>query len=210
MIKAYLTKVPLDNFEELYKKVYHTLSKDRKERVDFYNNAKDKALALGAGYLLRYALTEENIFSENLEIIKTERGKPYLKDYNNLFFSISHSGEYVFLCLADGEIGVDVQKIVPVSEKLKSYVLTEREHESLKEEKDFFIFWTIKESYLKLTGEGVAYGLKKVQIDLKKKILSLDGENKNLFIKTFDKENHVFAVVSTLSDSDFYIKEITI
>ena len=41
----------------------------------------------------------------------TEHGKPYLSDYSDVHFNISHSGEYVVCSVSDKPVGVDIQKI---------------------------------------------------------------------------------------------------
>lgn len=38
-------------------------------------------------------------------------GKPYLRDYPNAHFNISHSGQYVVCAVADRPVGIDVQVI---------------------------------------------------------------------------------------------------
>lgn len=92
-----------------------------------------------------------------------EEGKPYFRDLP-LFFSISHSGNFV-LCAVDGrEIGADIQRIQPVDVgKLAGRFFSEPERLLLErcgsdEERQrlFFALWTRKEACGKLTGQGVA------------------------------------------------------
>lgn len=40
----------------------------------------------------------------------TEHGKPYLPDYSDVHFNISHSEKYVVCAVSDKPVGVDIQK----------------------------------------------------------------------------------------------------
>ncbi|MCM1188046.1 MAG: 4'-phosphopantetheinyl transferase superfamily protein [bacterium] len=95
-----------------------------------------------------------------------EKGKPYFADLP-LFFSLSHSGDYVLCAVARQEIGADLQRLQPVdAEKLARRFFSESERLALERcesggerQKLFFELWTRKEAYSKLTGEGVAAAL---------------------------------------------------
>lgn len=92
-----------------------------------------------------------------------ERGKPYFQELP-LFFSLSHSRDYVLCAVDEREIGADLQRLQGVDEgKLAERFFSEPERlllehcESAEERQSlFFEFWTRKEAYGKLTGEGVA------------------------------------------------------
>ncbi|MCM1025428.1 MAG: 4'-phosphopantetheinyl transferase superfamily protein [Roseburia sp.] len=95
-----------------------------------------------------------------------EKGKPYFADFS-LFFSLSHSGDYVLCAVARREIGADLQRLQPVDVgKLARRFFSEPERLALERCKDdgerqrlFFELWTRKEAYGKLTGAGVATAL---------------------------------------------------
>jgi hypothetical protein len=91
-------------------------------------------------------------------------GKPYW-DGIPLFFSLSHSGDLVGLAVSEQELGLDVQRVTGTDwKKLAERFYSVEEQEELwglceqSEElgrKGFFRLWCQKESYGKLTGEGV-------------------------------------------------------
>ena len=95
-------------------------------------------------------------------------GKPSLPG-SGLYFNKSDSGAFTAFALSDeGEIGLDLQKILPYKDRYDR--LAERFF--LPEERDallaleeaargnfFFRLWTVKESYLKFTGQGLGGGL---------------------------------------------------
>ena len=120
-----------------------------------------------AGYRLlaemiktRYAYDPEK---ETDSVMRTETGKPYLRLHPELFFNISHSGEWIACALGNVPVGIDIQyhreinleqtagKIcTPQEWKLFTQADTEKEKKNI-----LFQIWTKKESYLKFTGEGI-------------------------------------------------------
>ncbi len=91
-----------------------------------------------------------------------ENGKPYLKG-EELYFSISHSGECVICCVSDSEIGCDTEIIKAYNPRIGRRFFTVREAELLEkaENKDelFTKLWTLKESILKKEATGIVGGL---------------------------------------------------
>lgn len=91
-------------------------------------------------------------------------GKPYLADYINVHFNISHSGQYVACGVCDRPVGVDIQKIVPYRSEIAAHVcnLSEMAHLNAcaAPAMEFTRIWTKKEAFAKLTGGGIAGGLR--------------------------------------------------
>ena len=87
-------------------------------------------------------------------------GKPYVPN-SAIRFSISHSKGKVAVGFSDNEIGVDIEEIKEKDHSnLYRRVLSENEAGKIRfvsdEKLSFFKIWTLKEAYLKLTGEGLA------------------------------------------------------
>lgn len=107
-------------------------------------------------------------FSEN-NIVKSANGKPYLSD-NSLYFSISHCDGLAVCALSETPIGVDCESIRRTSNAVMkrcygdsetSYVLTSADRDNA-----FSRLWTLKESYVKMTGDGIASDLKTKCFDI--------------------------------------------
>jgi 4'-phosphopantetheinyl transferase len=103
--------------------------------------------------------------------IRTEKGgKPFIFGLPHVHYNISHCVGMVALALSDRPVGVDVEKVRPMRDALVRRVLTEEEQSflyktaSCEEARSewFTRFWTLKESYLKYTGEGIAASLTSV------------------------------------------------
>lgn len=108
-------------------------------------------------------LLSEPVESLPLSYRYGEKGKPYFREIP-LFFSISHSGNYVLCAVDEREIGADIQRIQSVDVgKLAGRFFSEPERMLLERcgsdgerKRLFFELWTRKEAWGKLTGEGVA------------------------------------------------------
>lgn len=150
------------------------VSSDRREKILRMRNEAAKLRSLAAGNLLHYALCEKLGLSfehtKPFSIGYGEKGKPYLTEYPGIHFNLSHSGDYVCCAVGDMPVGVDIQEKVKVHEKLAERFFTPADQRMLsecgEEERQalFFRMWSIKESYLKLTGEGLSGGLAEFEI----------------------------------------------
>lgn len=153
------------------------LEEKRKERVLRTGDQTDQVRSLATGELLYQAVCRYlgglPAGEMPFETAEDSFGKPYLKDRPQIHFNLSHSGEYVCCAIGDEPVGVDIQKQVPVKEGLAKRFFTEKENmilDNLKEKERYGIFfrmWSIKESYVKLTGQGLRQGLCSFEIDWK-------------------------------------------
>ena len=129
--------------------------------------------------LLKYALKDyANI--DKYEIVYNEYGKPYLKDID-IYFNISNSKNVSVCVISNREVGVDIQ-YKTYKESLKNKVFNNKEQElldkSIEKESVFTKMWTIKESYVKMKGIGLSYGLNNVDtLSLKNNIKLLNYKN---------------------------------
>jgi len=93
-------------------------------------------------------------------------GKPYLRDYSNIHFNISHSGQYVACAVANRPVGIDVQVIEEYRPDVATKVCTGKELARIEASDDpdaeFTKLWTRKEAYLKMLGYGIAGGMRKM------------------------------------------------
>lgn len=172
--------------DEIYKRLLETLSKERRERAERYRARGDKYLSAAAGYLLACALERAGLAAD-AAVFYGERGKPYIEGLN---FNLSHSGTIAALAVASGEVGVDIQKIIPVKEGLMTRVCTQREIARLQacsgeeREREFFRLWTAKESAGKYSGRGI-FDPEQFEIDLASKRVTRRGEALKATLKEY-------------------------
>ncbi len=107
-------------------------------------------------------LLEEHSGLKDFFIDCDEKGKPFIVG-SKISFNLSHSGRYVMCVCGDGNVGCDIQQIKPYNEKVAKRFFTREENELLEKSEDkahiFTALWTLKESALKFSGEGISGGL---------------------------------------------------
>ena len=88
-----------------------------------------------------------------------EHGKPYLAEYPDIHFSISHCKEAVGCFISRRPCGLDIERIHPVKEDLIRHTMSPEEAESILSascpDVVFTCLWTQKEAVLKLLGTGI-------------------------------------------------------
>lgn len=114
----------LDN-PGIYDYWYGKMNAARRKKVDAYRFDKDKKLSLAAGILLHRALEEIGITA--YETCESDRGKPFIKGHEDVFFNLSHSGRMAALGISDREIGIDIEKRRRFEDTLIRYVFTASE-----------------------------------------------------------------------------------
>ena len=173
--------------EALFENALSSVPKWRREKVNAARQASDKRLSLGAGVLIERAFggydTSAVRFGEN--------GKPFF-EHCTQNFSISHSGSIAVLARTELEVGVDVEKITPYNAKIATRFFTPEENRLIDEWKTdeekaemFFRLWTLKESFIKLTGRGLSLPLKDFNI-------SFDGDVPKIAQSFSKKEYFLF------------------
>ena len=193
MINLYVMNVSPFEDSSLFSKGLSLIEKERQSKVNGLKKQDVKNLSLGAGLLLLYGLNLSTGFGGELnsylldvrELIENwdadrlisafdytygPHGKPYVKGDNPIFFSLSHSGNYVLLAVSDKEIGADIQQRKEVHyARIASHFMTEKELELWRKAEEptefFYQVWAGKEAYLKLTGEGMTAGFGTVYLD---------------------------------------------
>ncbi len=113
-------------------------------------------------FLLRYGLMKEyGIDLSECTILKNEHGKPYLKEYPDIYFNISHCNAMAVCVFGNTAVGIDVEGRRICKDSLMKRVLTDEEFEAVKATNDeileFFKYWTLKEAYGKAMGVGMLY-----------------------------------------------------
>lgn len=115
-----------------------------------------------------------------------EYGKPSLKYASHLYFSKSHSHDYVITVTADYNIGVDIEKYSAKMQGMKHRYLNEFENELLESAKEPEKFlcevWVIKESFSKLLGVGLLLDFRKIHIDFQKGVIKYDSRKQAHFL----------------------------
>ncbi|BBK81042.1 hypothetical protein SM3g_17970 [Streptococcus mutans] len=146
---------------------------DRKQilRYQFW---QDRQRSLLGHLLSRYAIIQEYaLTNKEIQIRRHAYGKPYIKDYSQIHYNISHSGEWVVVAIGKSPIGIDVENRREDWDLIGERVFSESEkYWSQNSYKRKAILWTIKEAYVKYLGIGLSKSLNSFSIDIKRKIIT--------------------------------------
>lgn len=150
--------------EALYGRLYARLDRQRQQRADRYRRREDALRCAAAGALLSLAVRQE-LGASTFTVETAPGGKPYLAEYRNFHYNLSHSGNWVAIAWAGTEVGLDVQqhRSGVDREMLAKRFFTPEEQDYIHGEdpdgQRFYRVWTGKESYLKYLGTGLAKSL---------------------------------------------------
>lgn len=172
------------NFDNLKERLYPS----RREAVIRFKNRNAAYVSLTAGLLLQEVAKKVcDVDAKDIEIGIGEQGKPYIIGYEGFCYNISHSGEYVVLAYGEQALGIDIERIRDKDIAVARRCFTETEYSYIAkgylddnihdviecQSERFFRVWTMKESYLKYTGQGISVPLNSFNVNPIN--LSLDG-----------------------------------
>lgn len=126
------------------------LPSERRERVLRLKQPEKRREVLCAYMLLRLALRERYQWREFPAICRSAQGKPCFPEHPEVHFNLSHTAGAVLVGLSDQPVGVDIEKLRPVSRRAM-YALA-----GVTTEEAFFRSWVRREARVKRTGAGVA------------------------------------------------------
>lgn len=158
-----------------YEKWFSLMTKEKQERVSKYKDATRRKCSVAGEMLVKLHVGSIlDVEPEALKILADDNGKPYIPDCT-VHFNISHCENILVLAFSDEELGIDVERIRPISlnilkrffsEEEQKYVLghepdestfTKSEAEEILER--FYRIFTLKEAICKKSGIGIK-GLK--------------------------------------------------
>ena len=191
MTKLYLANTESLADADLFERLYQTVPRYRKEKIDAMKFPKGKQRCLGAWILLMHGLKEAGIHQRDIRLDYGPNGKPYLADFPNVYFNLSHSESHVLCAVSDGEVGCDVQKIAAADLRITDRFFAPEECKTIaaapEESKNelFYRFWTLKESFIKNIGRGLS-------LPLQAFCIRLDGERPSVSQKALPEERFYF------------------
>lgn len=190
------------------------LSDDRQQRILKYKHLKGRRQSLGAGLLLKTILP---IFGEREQNIRFgTNGKP---ETDKIQFNLSHSGNLVICAVSNETVGCDVEQIGNYHEGVVRRFFSEKEKtylentEESKREQAFFRIWTARESYMKLTGEGMRLELSEFEVEVgnsgELKIIR-NGSYQSCFMKEYQYNEYQISVCATESNFNDEMKLLSL
>ncbi len=177
--------------KDLFQAWLNRMPESRRKKVKAYRYAEGSRLSLGVGILLFQAMERGGINPGCAEVRETEFGRPYLPDYPEFHFSLSHSGDWAMCAVSGHPVGCDAEKTGRGDERIAERFFHPEEREALRGEEDraawkrlFTRIWVRKESHVKLTGRGLGEGLSH---------FSAVSPEQGLWYAELEKEEYAFA-----------------
>ena len=143
------------------------VSANRRARIDRMIQLWDVRRSLVSESLIRMLACQAlAIDNASIEFAANPFGRPYLSGFQKVFdFNLSHSGEWVLCAVGQPAIGVDIERIQPIDLELARRYFSAAEYRrwlgdpASQRLARFYELWTLKESYLKAVGKGLAIPL---------------------------------------------------
>lgn len=201
-----LYRININNLDDPLgnKELLNQIDEIRRKKIMRYHMPDDRKRSLAAGIIIKHILNENGLSENSLSC--SENGKPLA---DGLFFNVSHSGNYVVGVVSDCEVGCDIEKVSSAPMKVAQHYFSPAESEYMNSEPDkdraFFTIWTLKESYMKMTGQGLSLALDSFEL-----LKTVNGftlgktPERQCFFRTLEFDGYIFSVSN---ETDFVIKQ---
>ena len=168
----------------------------RRKQILRYLQPSDRKLCLGAWRLLEDTL-ERYGFSAR-EVTTDRNGKLICA---GIYFNLSHSAHMALCAVSDVPVGCDIEQVTNAPLDIAERVFSDKERRYIWEgrsaretDRRFFRLWTMKESYLKMTGEGMNLSPERVGIDLNTQTVLRDTAPQPCTLKNISHEDYEITI----------------
>lgn len=216
--------IKVDDMSKDISLLWGILSKERIMKCINFKRYRDQYISILSEVLVKYMLYVEYHLSPCQTVFKyNEFGKPYIKDYDDIFFNISHSDKWIVCVSSNSSVGIDVESeiidCIPIAKRFFSpyeieYILKVKQSN---QKKRFNKIWTLKESYIKCVGKGLVIPLNSFCFEFHKNriFLYIDNvKNNNFFFlnQKIDKDYYLSVCVNSnkINNEKINIKRISI
>ncbi len=175
----------------------------RREKAMRYRFVGDRKRCVRA-----YTLLEEGLRAEyGMQSVPAfgfgPKGKPYLENFPEIHFSLSHTENAVLCVISSRPVGADIEKVrTKELERLASKCFSEMEQNEVRASDApglaFTKLWTRKESFLKFTGQGLT-GTAELR-----NVPTRDNGEVCFFTRTGTDEGFVYSVCRAADDGEVF------
>ena len=177
------------------------LPPERQNRIHKMKQEKSRKQSMGVGLLLQKVLALYHM--QDSQVFVGEHGKPMI---DGLEFSLSHSGDLVLCAVSDKPVGCDVEWLRTAPKDVAVRYFTESEKSYLSDlsseeyDRAFFRLWTMKESYVKMTGEGMSLPFDSYVISGTPARVIRDGNVQKCYVCKMEIPEYVIAICAEDSE----------
>lgn len=171
----------------------------------------DEAFKRREQHKIAYALLGEVLKKRfgitDFTIAKNEKGKPFILEFSDVCFNISHCDGLAVCGISDKEIGVDAELIRNYNSKAMKRIFSAEERSAIavseNPDTDFFRIWTLKESLCKFTGDGIFSGMSEYSFDLSQGEPICKKAADKIFTQKIIEKKWVVSVCANDRENDF-------
>ena len=212
MVKTFIANIQNLPDPKENPQILENIWQERKEKILTYQFESGRKESLGSALMLQKVLSQKNLNPQNIKYGKN--GKPEIE---GLHFNISHAENFVICSVSENPVGCDIEKIRSIKSGFEKRFFTQNEVSYLdkfsgeEKLKQFFRLWTMKESYMKFTGNGMKLALNRFEFIIEDSVkVFRDGILIPCFIKEYEFLGYKISVcakenefASTLEFVDF-------
>lgn len=180
-VTVYASYIDNKDHPDKYYYLLEYMPDDKRELITKGVNYQDKLRYLKSEWLIRSIIKKYyNINFPDIKFTYNAYGKPYYLSVKDFYFNKSHSGQYVVCAISNNEIGIDIEHIKLINFNKISQYFSNEEYVSLenkhinKKLSYFYDLWTLKESFMKMTGKGTAIPLDTFSINIDNSVITVD------------------------------------
>ena len=204
MVKLYVADISSLPDPLSVPEVLQTLSLERQKRIHNMKQEKSRKQSMGVGLLLQKVLALYHM--QDSDVFVDEHGKPKVE---GLEFSLSHSGNLVLCAVSEEPVGCDIERLREAPKGVAERYFSDAEQAYLshfsadEHDREFFRIWTMKDSYVKMTGEGLRVSFEAYEIameDTGARVIR-HGEMQSCYLSTMELEGHIMSICAESSAS---------
>jgi phosphopantetheinyl transferase len=125
---------------------------------------------------------------------KNEKGKPFFSNEPEVHLSITHSDGYVWVAVSNSPIGIDFEKVSIESKNELEIAFSDNDWKFVSNDfQKIFQYFSLKESYSKMTGTGFTIDPTKIELTLLRK---------NGFYTSLKSASHSYVLTLTALNFD--------
>ena len=173
-----------------------------------YLRLRDRKLSLGAWRLMESSLKRHGFSAENVIIGKN--GKP---ECEGVYFNLSHSVDMVLCAVSDAPVGCDIEKVTDAPMEVAERYFSENERRyiadatnSADSDRRFFRLWTMKESYMKMTGEGMSLSPDRLETDPDGLTILRDGVMQSCVLHNRVIDNYEISICTQILHKPIFLR----
>ena len=202
MVKTFIANIQNLPDPKENPQILENIWQERKEKILSYQFENGRKESLGSALMLQKVLSKNNLNPQYIKYGKN--GKPEIE---GLHFNISHAENFVICSVSENPVGCDIEKIRSIKSGFEKRFFTQNEVSYLdkfsgeEKLKQFFRLWTMKESYMKFTGDGMKLALNRFEFIIEDSVkVFRDGILIPCFIKEYEFLDYCISVCCEKND----------